>query len=92
MPQTPKSSVRVPDCGKGVRVERFSCGDFGICRRGLEECKVEVLLELAFAGRCSNQGEKSIDLYFIVVPLRNRSNKQVFKYGTPEPSLYTFPA
>ena len=27
-----------------------------------------------------------IDFYFVMVPLRNRSNKKVFKYGTPEPS------
>ena len=31
-------------------------------------------------------GEKSMDFYFIMVPLRNRSQKKVFKYGTPEPS------
>ena len=29
--------------------------------------------------------KKSIDFYFIVVPLRNRSKKKI-KYGTPEPS------
>ena len=30
--------------------------------------------------------KKGIDCYFIMVPLRNRSRKQVFKYGAPEPS------
>ena len=33
-------------------------------------------------GLLSNQGEKSINCYFIRVPLR----KQVLKYGTPKPS------
>ena len=33
-------------------------------------------------GLLSNQGEKSINLYFIRVPLR----KAVLKYGTPKPS------
>ena len=28
-----------------------------------------------------------MDVYGIMVPLRNRSKKQAFKYGTPEPSL-----
>ena len=32
-------------------------------------------------GLLSNQGEKSINLYFIMVPIR----KQVLKYGTPKP-------
>ena len=32
----------------------------------------------------SNQGEKSKNLYFIMVPLR----KKVLKYGTPMPSLW----
>ena len=37
--------------------------------------------------------KKSIDFYFIMVPLRNRSNKKTkaFKYGTPEPSLVPRP-
>ena len=30
--------------------------------------------------------KKGIDFYFILVPLRNKPNKKVFKYGTPEPS------
>ena len=34
-------------------------------------------------GLLSNQGEKSIHLYFIRVPLR----KKVLKYGTPKPRL-----
>ena len=34
-------------------------------------------------GFLSNQGEKSIHLCFIMVPLRNK----VLKYGTPKPSL-----
>ena len=34
-------------------------------------------------GLLSNQGEKSINFYFIVVPLR----KKVLKYGTPKPSV-----
>ena len=34
------------------------------------------------SGRLSNQGEKSINFYFIRVPLR----KKVLKYGTPKPS------
>ena len=33
-------------------------------------------------GFLSNQGEKSINSYFIMVPLR----KKVLKYGTPKPS------
>ena len=35
------------------------------------------------AGLLSNQGEKSINFYFIRVPLR----KKVLKYGTPKPRL-----
>ena len=31
----------------------------------------------------SNQGERSMNFYFIMVPLR----KQVLKYGTPKPSI-----
>ena len=38
-------------------------------------------------GLLSNQGEKSINLYFIRVPLR----KKVLKYGTPKPSYVTYP-
>ena len=34
------------------------------------------------AGLLSNQGEKSINFYFIMVPLR----KKVMKCGTPKPS------
>ena len=34
------------------------------------------------SGLLSNQGEKSINSYFIMVPLR----KKVLKYGTPKPS------
>ena len=34
-----------------------------------------------FTGLLSNQGEKSINFYFIRVPLR----KKVLKYGTPKP-------
>ena len=37
----------------------------------------------ALTGLLSNQGEKSISFYFVMVPLR----KQVLKYGTPKPSL-----
>ena len=33
------------------------------------------------SGLLSNQGEKSINFYFIIVPLR----KKVLKYGTPKP-------
>ena len=36
-------------------------------------------------GLLSNQGEKSINSYFIRVPLR----KKVLKYGTPKPSCTT---
>ena len=32
----------------------------------------------------SNQGERSLNFYFIMVPLR----KQVLKYGTPKPSEF----
>ena len=35
-----------------------------------------------YSGLLSNQGEKSINFYFIMVPLR----KKVLKYGTPKPS------
>ena len=35
------------------------------------------------AGLLSNQGEKSINFYFIMVPLR----KKVLKYGTPKPRM-----
>ena len=38
---------------------------------------------VGFTGLLSNQGEKRINLYFIMAPLR----KKVFKYGTPKPSL-----
>ena len=37
-------------------------------------------------GLLSNQGKKSINLYFIRVPLR----KKEFKYGTPKPSFGLF--
>ena len=40
------------------------------------------LLGLLSTGLVSNQGEKSINLYFIRVPLR----KKALKYGTPKPS------
>ena len=36
-----------------------------------------------FTGRLSDQGEKSIDFYFIMVPLI------ILKYGTPKPSYRT---
>ena len=36
----------------------------------------------------SNQGEKSINLYFIRVPLR----KKVLKYGTPKPQSAAYVA
>ena len=36
-----------------------------------------------YPGLLSNQGEKSINFYFIRVPLR----KKVLKYGTPKPSI-----
>ena len=45
----------------------------------------------AFTGLLSNQGEKSINFYFIRVPLRQK----VLKYGTPKPrseSEIRFPA
>ena len=32
--------------------------------------------------------KKGINFYFKMVPLRNRSNKKIFKYGTPEPRLF----
>ena len=35
----------------------------------------------AVAGLLSNKGEKSINFYFTMVPLR----KKVLKYGTPKP-------
>ena len=35
-------------------------------------------------GLLSNQGEKSVNLSFIMVPLR----KTVLKYGIPKPRLY----
>ena len=38
-------------------------------------------------GLLSNQGEKSINLYFIMVPIR----KQVLKYGTPKPRVLPTP-
>ena len=38
-------------------------------------------------GLLSNQGEKSINFYFIRVPLR----KKVIKYGTPKPSPLSSP-
>ena len=41
------------------------------------------LTQRSFPGLLSNQGEKSINLYFIMVPLR----KKVLKYGTPKPSF-----
>ena len=41
---------------------------------------------MSVAGLLSNQGEKSIDFYFIRVPLR----KKVLKYGTPKPRLRGF--
>ena len=41
-----------------------------------------VLLTNHLPGLLSNQGEKSINSYFIMVPLR----KKVLKYGTPKPS------
>ena len=34
-----------------------------------------------FTGPLSNQGEKSINFYFTMVPLR----RKVLKYGTPKP-------
>ena len=37
--------------------------------------------EVQVTGLLSNQGEKSINFYFIMVPLR----KKVLKYGTPKP-------
>ena len=37
------------------------------------------------SGLLSNQGEKSINFYFIMVPLR----KKVFKYGTPKTRILT---
>ena len=40
-----------------------------------------------YTGLLSNQGEKSIDFYFIRVPLR----KKVLKYGTPKPSILGSP-
>ena len=39
-----------------------------------------------FTGLLSNQGEKSTNFYFIMVPLR----KKVLKFGTPKPSLDGF--
>ena len=42
------------------------------------------MLPLTVSGLLSNQGEKSIDFYFIMVPLR----KKVLKYGTPKPSFW----
>ena len=36
-----------------------------------------------YTGLLSNQAEKSINFYFIRVPLR----KKVLKYGTPKPSI-----
>ena len=36
-----------------------------------------------FTGLLSNQAEKRIDFYFLMVPL----SKKVLKYGTPKPSL-----
>ena len=38
------------------------------------------------SGLLSNQGEKSIDLYVIRVPLR----KKVLKYGTPKPRFRVY--
>ena len=39
-----------------------------------------------YTGLLSNQGEKSINFYFIMVPLR----KTVLKYGTPKNSIGSF--
>ena len=40
-----------------------------------------MLCIFSVSGLLSNQGEKSINFYFIRVPLR----KKVLKYGTPKP-------
>ena len=45
--------------------------------------RVLLLVLLLGSGLLSNQGEKSINFYFIRVPLR----KKVLKYGTPKPRL-----
>ena len=54
------------------------------------ETKYTGILTKLFPGRLSNQGEKRINLYFIIVPLRKT---KVLKYGTPKPSsgLYMKP-
>ena len=62
------------------RVEAFASGSVisGGCNcfgRGLEGSGVSRLL--------SNQGEKSINFYFIMVPFKEK----VLKYGSPKPSL-----
>ena len=44
---------------------------------------INPLNKVPFTGLFSNQGEKSINFYFIMVPLR----KEVLKYGTPKPGL-----
>ena len=41
-----------------------------------------MVAQCSLTGLLSNQGEKSINFYFIRVPLR----KKVLKYGTPKPS------
>ena len=43
---------------------------------------IPYLKGMRITGLLSNQGEKSINLYFIRVPLR----KKVLKYDTPKPS------
>ena len=41
---------------------------------------------LGYTGLLNNQGEKSINFYFIMVPFKEK----VLKYGTPKPSTGFF--
>ena len=70
----------------GLRIFRaLRHWSFGVWGLGLSEglgLRVLRLQDRGLAGLLSNQGEKSINLFFIMVPLR----KKVLKYGTPKPS------
>ena len=44
-----------------------------------------VLEAFPCTGLLSNQGEKSVNFYFIMAPLKTK----VLKYGTPKPSILT---
>ena len=56
--------------------------NFELFGPGLQSYTISGVCLQAYTGRLSNQGEKSINFYFIRVPLRQK----VLKYGTPKPS------